>query len=37
MASYPIAAGDLCHITISEGLAFQRAQHKKAVDQALSV
>jgi hypothetical protein len=37
MASHPIATGDLCDFTIGEGVALQRAQHKKAMDQALSV
>jgi hypothetical protein len=37
MAGHPIATGDPCDFTIGEGVAFQRAQRKKAMDQALSV
>src|ERR1041385_8122219 len=32
-----ISARDLCHLTVSDGLAVMRSQHKKAMHQAFHV
>jgi len=37
LVRYTISARDLCHFTVSDGLAFTRSQHKKAMHQAFHV